>query len=406
MAGGARRRALRAAIAGSWVRSAAAVVLLLAAGAIMFAGPLAASGGALGGVGKGGSASAFQRALGEFYSAAAGGGDGTGIGQQPRLRAAVPEGDEGDAASDTDLQPRKGGAAGASAAKPAASAADAEEPPQQQGQEGEEGEDEDEEDGLSAAGAAGTDGAGSVEGLVEGIAEEEQPQLETKPAAPTPSGTPAAPTPSGTPAAPTPSGSKPPPAAAAPAAPAPAPAAAAADGPLPVNIDTIPTPGRDRAIVTLATGDEAARQALALVQSLRDIRTDPTVDIVVLLFPGGVPSEECLRGEWRAAHGRKHIPCGDLRNVAEEIISPAYVAAFRRLGAKVVVRPPIPRYAHTANIPGGTASFWCVPARRGRAAGPSPWRASCGKCSLRPLSLHSSPLAFRLTRAGAWRLTS
>ena len=125
-----------------------------------------------------------------------------------------------------------------------------------------------------------------------------------------------------------------------------------------IHIDTIPSPGRDRAIVTLATGDEAARMALALVQSLRDVGTDPHVDIVVLLFPGGVASQECFQGDWRRAHGRENVRCGGDDAVAEEIINPHYVASFRRLGCKVVVMPPIPRYDSTRDIPGGTSSFW------------------------------------------------
>lgn len=137
----------------------------------------------------------------------------------------------------------------------------------------------------------------------------------------------------------------------------PEPGSGASDG-TQIQIDTIPTPGRDRAIVTLATGDEAARMALVLVQSLRDVGTDPNVDVVVLLFTGGLVSEDCLQGDWRRAHGRGHINCGSPDNVAEEIISPRYVNAFRRLGAKVVVMPAIERYQHTKDIPGGTSSFW------------------------------------------------
>lgn len=126
-----------------------------------------------------------------------------------------------------------------------------------------------------------------------------------------------------------------------------------------VTSDTIPSRGKTRAIVTMATGDEAARMALVLVQSLRDVGTaDADVDVVVMLFRGGIPSKACLEGTWQREHGRTEVRCSGPQAMAEEIIDPAYVAAFRALGAKVVVMEPLVRYKHTADIPGGTSSFW------------------------------------------------
>ena len=57
------------------------------------------------------------------------------------------------------------------------------------------------------------------------------------------------------------------------------------------------------AIVTMATGDTAARGATALMQSLRDSGTRvPT--LLVLLFRGGHGSEWCKDYARREARGR------------------------------------------------------------------------------------------------------
>ena len=49
---------------------------------------------------------------------------------------------------------------------------------------------------------------------------------------------------------------------------------------------------RDTAIITLATGDAAAKHAVVLVQALRDTNT-VVPRIVVLLSRGGMGSEDC-----------------------------------------------------------------------------------------------------------------
>jgi hypothetical protein len=59
-----------------------------------------------------------------------------------------------------------------------------------------------------------------------------------------------------------------------------------------------PSPSaRPDAIVTLVAGNNAARAAVALVQSLRDVRTRDSIRIVVMLQRGGVGSPECLNSK-------------------------------------------------------------------------------------------------------------
>lgn len=115
------------------------------------------------------------------------------------------------------------------------------------------------------------------------------------------------------------------------------------------------------AYVTLATGNDAARGVIVLVQSLRDVGT--RVDkIIVMLSRGGMGSPEC-RGEdggaWKRANKREHIHhCGGPDTVAEEIVSPVFVETLKRIGATVVVVDEIPSTPFTEGIPGGRATFW------------------------------------------------
>ena len=63
------------------------------------------------------------------------------------------------------------------------------------------------------------------------------------------------------------------------------------------------------AIFTMAAGNEAARQVIALVHSIRTSRSR-VQDIVVMLNRGGGGSPECRGldgGAWKRAHGRLHV---------------------------------------------------------------------------------------------------
>jgi len=111
------------------------------------------------------------------------------------------------------------------------------------------------------------------------------------------------------------------------------------------------------AIVTMATGDENARLALALVQSLRDVKTR-VPHIVVLLSRGGIGSRHCNDYAWRVAHGRQGVDCSGPNTIAAEIISEEYLAAFKRLGAEITIIDPIPDTPYTKAIPGGRQVFW------------------------------------------------
>ena len=117
-------------------------------------------------------------------------------------------------------------------------------------------------------------------------------------------------------------------------------------------------PSHPHAIVTMASGNEAGRMAVTLVQSLLDTGTDVSkVDIVVLLPRGGTHSPECVDPEFRKAHGLQGR-CGEREEIPEEIISPHLISALRRQGVKLALIDPIPRTEMTKGIPGGMASFW------------------------------------------------
>ena len=122
-----------------------------------------------------------------------------------------------------------------------------------------------------------------------------------------------------------------------------------------------PPPPTRRAYVTMATGDAAGRNALVLVQSLRDVGS--TEEILVLASRGGSGSAAC-RGEdggaWHAAHPERvgKISCTGPHTVAEEILSPHLLTSLSALGAEVRVFDPIPLTNYTKHMPGGTTMFW------------------------------------------------
>ena len=61
------------------------------------------------------------------------------------------------------------------------------------------------------------------------------------------------------------------------------------------------------AIVTLAGGDTSGRHLLALIQSLRDVKTE--LPIVVLLARGGLGSAACSNQTWKKEMNRSQVQC-------------------------------------------------------------------------------------------------
>ena len=116
------------------------------------------------------------------------------------------------------------------------------------------------------------------------------------------------------------------------------------------------TPSAPRAYVTMASGNDAARMAVALMQSIVTSGTKTSeTDLVVLLPTNGRKSPECYDPTWKQQMNRSHIKCDDGADelIPEEIISPIYVDAFKRMGAKFLIHRPIPLTKYTDCIPGG-----------------------------------------------------
>jgi hypothetical protein len=119
---------------------------------------------------------------------------------------------------------------------------------------------------------------------------------------------------------------------------------------------------KDTAYVTMAAGEEAGRQVIGLVSSLRASKTR-VQDIVVMLSRGGVGSSECRGddgGAWKRKHKREGVQCSGPDTVAEEIIGTPATDALRKLGAVLLIVDPIPSTQYTEGIPGGRSFFWCV----------------------------------------------
>lgn len=96
---------------------------------------------------------------------------------------------------------------------------------------------------------------------------------------------------------------------------------AAARGPLPPAARQQPTSdARPDAIVTMASGNNAARAVVALAQSLREVHTDPRIHVVVMLQRGGVGSPECRDPEWKKARRREVVTCDGANTLPEEIV--------------------------------------------------------------------------------------
>jgi len=110
------------------------------------------------------------------------------------------------------------------------------------------------------------------------------------------------------------------------------------------------------ALMTLGTGDDSARQAVALIQSLRDTNTK-IPRIIVLLSRGGVGSTDCLDQAVKTARGRPTVNCGSSETVEWEITSQVYLDAYKKLGAETMIIDPIPDTPWT-QIPGGRQIWW------------------------------------------------
>lgn len=111
------------------------------------------------------------------------------------------------------------------------------------------------------------------------------------------------------------------------------------------------------AIVTMVAGDIAARGAIVLLQSLRDVGTR-VPEVIVALFRGGIGSPDC---ENQLNPGREDVDCSGPCTLETEVASAAYIATLRRLGARVELFDPIPATAATMDLAGGVTggrTFW------------------------------------------------
>ena len=78
--------------------------------------------------------------------------------------------------------------------------------------------------------------------------------------------------------------------------------------PEPVSATASPAPlYPGAAIVALAGGDASGRNMVALLQSLRDVKT--TLPIIILLARGGLGSAACNDHDWKKKVGRPDVQC-------------------------------------------------------------------------------------------------
>lgn len=127
----------------------------------------------------------------------------------------------------------------------------------------------------------------------------------------------------------------------------------------PIQNSHVPTDEEleDTAFVTMATGDESGRHAVALIQSLRDSNSR-IPNVLVLLVRGGGGSSDCKDPIKRKERGRDNVFCDGFDTVAEEIVSQVYLEAFDRLGAQYEIFDPLPSTPYTSGIPGGRSIAW------------------------------------------------
>jgi hypothetical protein len=113
---------------------------------------------------------------------------------------------------------------------------------------------------------------------------------------------------------------------------------------------------QDTAIITMATGDASAKDAIALMQSLRDVGTQ-VPHLIVLLVRGGTGSSDCTNSTWRAIHDREKVDRSATNTIAPEIASQRYLDVFARQGVRTLLIDPVPDTPYT-KIPGGRKIFW------------------------------------------------
>jgi len=126
----------------------------------------------------------------------------------------------------------------------------------------------------------------------------------------------------------------------------------------PVTLPDGPTPDwlEGTAIVTMATGDAAARDALALMRSLRDVGTR-VPELRIMLSHGGVGSADCHNATWKAARGRWDVSCNSAQTDAPEITSQVYLDSFAAMGVTPMIVDPIPDTPYT-QVAGGRQVWW------------------------------------------------
>jgi len=129
----------------------------------------------------------------------------------------------------------------------------------------------------------------------------------------------------------------------------------------------------DHAIVTLAAGDMAARGAVALLQSLRDVGTCPGIDVWVLIM-GGLPSYDCLHNETLTEPAFRNQLCeADHPGQKVFAVSQVYLDAIHALGGRTAIIPYLK--SSTAVIPGGRHGGWGLSFNKLRVFGMAQYRS-------------------------------
>lgn len=118
---------------------------------------------------------------------------------------------------------------------------------------------------------------------------------------------------------------------------------------------SLPAPGDtpdwllNTALVSMATGDDSAKDAVALFRSLRDAGTQ-IPNLVVLLVRGGVGSKDCHNVTWKKSVGREDINCQNSEGIAPEIASQKYLDAFDEMNVQYKVVDMLPETKYTGEL--------------------------------------------------------